>query len=602
MKRIQWLAPLLCAPLFLAGLGGTGLADPDEGRNAEVGREMLASGDYVTPRLNGAVYLDKPPVFFWMVAGSLAALGTNEAAARLPSALAAVAGVALTVWFARRRFGARAAACAAAILALSPLYLVFARLVIFDMLLLVWTTTSTLLFYEAMEGERPSRWLGVAGFAAAGLGTITKGPVALVVPLLVAVAWALVERRPALLLRLRPGAGMLAYAVVVLPWLLLVERRHPGFLAYAVLGENLARMTANPYDTARPFHFYLQVILPGLFPWILLLAAQAIGVAWSRLRGRPAAPAMAPHTGSSGSAAADAPPGEARAARFVGLWLAVIVVFFSLVASKRPSYILPASVPVAILAARLIVRGSRAATRDAALRAAGTVTAAVATVVLAATAWLAGGGMASVGLGRVGRVARDAGVAPILLWAAAAALLAGALLLFAVRRTARPVLFVAAAALPIVALLPVARAATRHIDGLRSSRGVSVFLQSRLAEKDRVVCFEEYRPGLNFYLQRPIGQVTRSGRIFTSNYIAAHLEALRATDPEFRLMEPAGLQAALRDQSALTYVLAPRKEYDALRQTAGVPMQPIWEAGRFGLFLPVAQVTGGNPPPSGTGG
>ena len=300
MKRIQWLAPLLCAPLFLAGLGSTGLADPDEGRNAEVGREMLASGDYVTPRLNGAVYLDKPPVFFWMVAGSLAAFGTNEAAARLPSALAAVAGVALTVWFARRRFGPRVAACAAAILALSPLYLVFARLVIFDMLLLVWTTTSTLLFYEAMEGERPSRWLGVAGFAAAGLGTITKGPVALVVPLLVAVAWAL------------------------------VERRHPGFLAYAVLGENLARMTANPYDTARPFHFYLQVILPGLFPWILLLAAQGIGLAWSRLPGRQTAPAAAPHAGSPGAAAQDAaPPGEARAARFVALWLAVIVVFFS---------------------------------------------------------------------------------------------------------------------------------------------------------------------------------------------------------------------------------------------------------------------------------
>jgi len=589
MKRLQWLAPLLCAPLFLAGLGGTGLADPDEGRNAEVGREMLASGDYVTPRLNGAVYLDKPPVFFWMVAASLAALGTNEAAARLPSALAAVAGVALTVWFARRRFGPRVAACAAAILALSPLYLVFARLVIFDMLLLVWTTTSTLLFYEAMEGERPSRWLGVAGFAAAGLGTITKGPVALVVPLLVAVAWALVERRPALLLRLRPGAGMLAYAVVVLPWLLVVERRHPGFLAYAVLGENLARMTANPYDTARPFHFYLQVILPGLFPWILLLAAQGIGLAWSRGRGRAAA-------------AADAPPGEARAARFVGLWLAVIVVFFSLVASKRPSYILPASIPVAILVARLIVRGSRAATRDAALRTAGTVTAVVATVALAATAWVAAGGVGLAALGRVGSAARNAGVAPLLLWGAAAALLAGAALLFAVRRTARPALYVAVAALPIVALLPVARAATRHIDGLRSSRGVSVFLQSRLVGKDRVVCFEEYRPGLNFYLQRPIGQVTRSGRIFTSNYIAAHLEALRAADPEFRLMEPAGLQAALRDQSALTYVLAPRKEYDALRRTAGLPMQPIWEARGFGLFLPVAQVTGGDPPPPGTGG
>jgi 4-amino-4-deoxy-L-arabinose transferase-like glycosyltransferase len=571
---------LLCAPLFLVGLGSTGLADPDEGRNAEVGREMLATGDYVTPHINGAVYLDKPPVFFWAVAASLGAFGVNEAAARLPSALAAIAGVALTVWFARRHFGARVAAAAAAILALSPLYVVFARLVIFDMLLLVWTTTSTLLFYEAMEGERPSRFAGIAGFALAGIGTITKGPVALVVPLLVAVAWALVRRRPGLLARLRPGMGFLAYIAVILPWLLLVERRHPGFLSYAILGENLARMTANPYDTARPFHFYARVVLPGLFPWILLLLVQGIAAGWGRLRGGGAAESSARAVGAATQAA------EARAARFVAVWLGVLLLFFSAIASKRPSYILPAAVPVALLAARLIVRASEQIGIEARRRAAGSVVAAVAILLVAAVGFVASRGVGSTAvLSRSGGSMGDAGVSPALLALAAAALLAAGVLLLVVRGTRRPALYVAVAALPFLSLLPVARAAARHVDTARSSRAVSRYLLGRLGSEDRVVCFEEYKPGLNFYLARPIGQVTRAGRIFTSNYIATHLATLRA-DPQFRLMEPEALQSALRDTGARTYVLAPRKEYDALRETAGLPLRPVWEEGGFGLFLP----------------
>ena len=584
MRRILWLAPLLCAPLFLVGLGSTGLADPDEGRNAEVGREMLATGDYVTPHINGAVYLDKPPVFFWAVAASLGAFGVNEAAARLPSALAAIAGVTLTVWFARRHFGTRVAAGAAAILALSPLYVVFARLVIFDMLLLVWTTASTLLFYEAMEGERPSRFAGIAGFALAGIGTITKGPVALVVPLLVAVAWALVRRRPGLLARLRPGIGLLAYLAVILPWLLLVESRQPGFLAYAILGENLARMTANPYDTARPFYFYAHVVLPGLFPWVLLLLVQGIAAGWSRLRGGGGAAESSARAAGPGTETAET--AEARAARFVAVWLGVLLLFFSAIASKRPSYILPAAVPVALLAARLIVRASEQIGLEARRRAVGSIVVAVAILLVAAVGFVASRGVGSTAvLSRSGGSMGDAGVSPALLALAAAALLAAGALLIVVRGTRRPALYVAVAALPFLSLLPVARAAARHVDTARSSRAVSRYLLGRLGSEDRVVCFEEYKPGLNFYLARPIGQVTRAGRIFTSNYIATHLATLR-TDPQFRLMEPAALQSALRDPGARTYVLAPRKEYDALRETAGLPLRPVWEEGGFGLFLP----------------
>jgi len=574
--------------MFLIGLGSTGLSDPDEGRNAEVAREMLASGDWITPRINDAVYLDKPPVFFWAVGAALGLFGVNEWAARLPSALAAIAGIALAAAFARRHLGARVGWTSAAILALSPLYVVFGRLVIFDMSLLVCTTAAVLAAYESLESERPGRLLPAVFFAAAGVGTITKGPVALVVPLLVAVTWALVRGAPRRLARLRWGRGIILYLAIVTPWALAVERLHPGFLDYALLGENLARMTANPYDTARPFHFYARVLLPGLFPWIVLVAVHAAATIVRRLRGR----AVAVDAGSAaGDAAAggagerqDGAPAEALAVRFLWVWLAVLVVFFSVITSKRPSYILPCAVPVAILAAHLIVRSAwRASGAAATDRAAGAA-------ILAATCALVAGGLllapsvlrsTALAARSQDRLAAHAALFPL----TAGGLLLAAVAIMVTRRTARPGLFVAAAALPFVVFMPLARAGARHVEQLRSSRAVSRFLAERLHPGDRVVLFEEYRPGMNFYLQQPLYQVTRAGRVFTSNYIEAHLDRFRA-DPSFRLLTPGAFRDALRDTGAATWVLAPHKEHGPLEEMAGVPMARVREEGGFGLFLP----------------
>jgi hypothetical protein len=120
---------------------------------------------------------------------------------------------------------------------------------------------------------------------------------------------------------------------------------------------------------------------------------------------------------------------------------------------------------------------------------------------------------------------------------------------------------------------------------LRSSRAVSRFLMERLHPGDRVVLYEEYRPGMNFYLRLPLYQITRAGRVFTSNYIEAHLDRFRA-DPSFRLLTTDAFRAALRDEQAATWVLAPRKEYRALELSAGLPLARVREAGGFGLFLP----------------
>lgn len=563
---------LVVSPLFLAGLGRTGLSDPDEGRNAEVGREMLARGDWITPRINDAVYLDKPPVFFWAVGLSLLILGVNETAARLPSALAALAGVALAVGFARRWFGTRAAVITAVILAVSPLYLVFARLVIFDMLLLVCTTLAVMAAYEAMERPTPARGAAALFFAACGVGTITKGPVALAVPVLVVVAWALLTRRPALLGRLRWGSGMLLYLAIVAPWALVVERLHPGFLEYAVLGENLKRMTADPFDTARPFHFYAQVLLPGLFPWLVLLLAQGVARLARRVRG---------------GALPDAAP-SGRAARFLALWLGVLIVFFSSITSKRPSYVLPCAIPAAILAARLVERASARRPDGAPEDPAALADRIVGTWVAASLCAVAGVGIV-VAHQRFPALrmteAHRAQLLPYLphILFAGGGLLVAAALLVAVRRTARPARFVVAAMLPFLAFVPVARAGARQIESLRSSRGAALYLAGRLGPDDILVVNEEYRPGMNFYLQRPIWQVTRAGRIFTSNYIEANLATMQA-DPEFRLLSVDAFRQRLGDPAHTVWMMTPRKEYDELERVAGRTLTLHYEDAGVGLF------------------
>src|SRR5438876_296603 len=146
------------------------------------------------------------------------------------------------------------------------LLVVFGRIVIFDMMLTFCTTVAVLAAFEALESGSRRALPGALFFAAAGLGTVCKGPVALIVPLLVAVAWTLVRGRPRALGRLRFGTGAVVYFAIIVPWLVLVEARNPGYLRYAIIGENLQRMTSNRFETARPFLFYAKVILPGLFP------------------------------------------------------------------------------------------------------------------------------------------------------------------------------------------------------------------------------------------------------------------------------------------------------------------------------------------------
>ena len=309
-------------------LGRLPLIEPDEGRNAEVGREMLVSGDWITPHYNGFAYLDKPAVYFWMVAASLKTFGVSEGAARLPSALMAVATM-LLVWFlARRMFGDSAGLRAGLVFAACPLALVLAREVIFDMTLTFLVTVAMVAFWLAEESDFRRPWFDALMFAAMGLAVITKGFVGILIPLIAILIYEAARGRWREWLRLRWGWGLLVFLAAALPWFIAVSMRNPDFPRYAFWNESLKRFTTGAAHRGGGIFYYIPVFLGGFFPWslFLLLAGWNRLRRWRELRQEAGRPIL-----------------------FLLCWAAWVFVFFSLSHSKLPTYFLPAIVPLSIL-------------------------------------------------------------------------------------------------------------------------------------------------------------------------------------------------------------------------------------------------------------
>src|SRR5438552_5247702 len=292
-------------------LGAYPLLDPDEGRNGEVGREMAATNDYVMPRLDGLPYLDKPIVYFAAEAATMEVTGATEFAARFPAWLFTIATAALLAWFARRE---QIDPPLVAIIFLSmPLTIAFARTVIFDSALSFFITLALIAFYL----ERPT-----LAWAVMALGVITKGPVAIAVPMLVAIPYAIWRRRFRLLASI---AGLVVFVLIIAPWVWAISRKIPDFLHYVLVTETAQRLTTGALKRTGPPWYFLPYLLGGALPWVFLT--------WSRLSRR-------------------LEPAESRLYVFLLLWIAIPFVFFSLSQSKRPQYILPLMPAIALLAAK----------------------------------------------------------------------------------------------------------------------------------------------------------------------------------------------------------------------------------------------------------
>ena len=312
------LVPLLLAAfLFLVGITKTDLWTPDEPRYAEVAREMLDRGNLLQPYCNGRPYTEKPPLFFWVeMLGAQVFGGVNQLAVRVPSALCALGTIALLIVFAREFLGKWAALIAATLLAVSPQFFWLARSGHIDMLLTLLVTAALVSFYRwYVRGK----WGYLAIFyGGLTLATLAKGPVGLVLPLLIAAVFLLLRKDGRRIMATRFYVGVPIAVAVVLAWYLPAAHKSAGFEAHAVLWRQvIGRIFYSPDHGVSVFYwpFYQAVALAGgMAPWSALLPFAAVA-AW---RARADGPRL-----------------------FLLVWAGVILAFFTLIASKRELYILP---------------------------------------------------------------------------------------------------------------------------------------------------------------------------------------------------------------------------------------------------------------------
>ncbi|WP_052807921.1 ArnT family glycosyltransferase [Methyloterricola oryzae] len=553
-NSLPWLVAAISLFLYL---GDFALIAPDEGRNAEVAREMFEDGAWLVPTYDGLVYLDKPAFFFKSVALVFTVLGVNELAARLPSALCALALLAATHGFARREFDRRTADLAVVILATTPLYMAFARLVIFDMMLALFVCAAIFAGYRAETGpgleSARARWHLLAAVMGS-LATLVKGPVGFVIPLLVLSIFFALERRRAALWRLFAPSHWLVFLGVVGPWFFSLVWQHPDFAYYGLIKESLARFGTAEFKRTQPFYFYGVVIAVGVFPWSLLLPE---GV-WRVLKRR---------TEST------------SAERLLMVWVAVVVLFFSLSQSKLPGYILSAVVALGLLLARFIAMVAN--DTGATLR-----RAAFALILV-------------IGVGAIFLLSQFGGGQWLAKWTPAQwapyapslrhlgiSLALLALLAIGAALSARGRWVVAAfAALP---LLPVTVNADllRLITEGRSFRAMAQAMLPLSADVE-VACLHCLPPGLPFYLQREIIVVTDDAREFTSNYVLYRLGS-GPLDPA-RVVPLGQLRPWLKRSGHPIYLLANasgRVELEAIAKQRGIGVVQLGDRYWGALFRP----------------
>ncbi|MGB8286310.1 MAG: glycosyltransferase family 39 protein [Candidatus Aquirickettsiella gammari] len=330
------------ALVFGLFLGTRPLSVPDEARYAEIPREMLVLHDFVTPHLNGVKYFEKPPLFYWLQAGSIKQLNPiivqaestltetkresyvgsiSEWAVRLPNALVALLGCLLVYAAGRLLFERRAGLLSAIILASSLLYFVLARMVTLDMTLSFCLSASLLAFLVAINGPPGlgRRFLLYSAYSFSALAVLTKGLVGLLFPTMIIGLWILLTNQWRLLKQLYLPSGFLLFLLIVLPWHILVQLKNPEFFQFYFIEQQFLRYSTLIAQRYEPNWFFIPIFIAGFLPWVGFLV-QAIFTHfprnWQQFK-------------------------EKNNYIFLLLWAGLIFIFFSFSQSKLIPYILP---------------------------------------------------------------------------------------------------------------------------------------------------------------------------------------------------------------------------------------------------------------------
>ncbi|MES2218330.1 MAG: glycosyltransferase family 39 protein [Pseudomonadota bacterium] len=317
-------------------IGSYALFIPDEGRYSEVAREMVVTGDYITPRINGVAFLDKPVLYYWLQASAIKMFGITEGSLRFWPVLIGVLGTLVLYTTGRLLYGRRTGLLAAIMLATSPLYFGAAHYANLDLEVASLVADALLCFLAAMQGQVSARWkkyLLIGAYCFAAAAALTKGLIGIVFPAMIIGSWILILNRWHLLTKMRLFSGMLLFLLLTLPWYMLVQKANPEFLHFFFVTQQVSRfLTTQEFNSKAPLWFYLPVVAAGFFPWTVFLV-QALGQKLGRIwqdRQRYATDL------------------------FLLLWFTIIFVFFSIPHSKTVGYILPIFPALALLVASYV--------------------------------------------------------------------------------------------------------------------------------------------------------------------------------------------------------------------------------------------------------
>ncbi len=332
---VLWLFVVAIACVWFLTLDARHLLRSDEGRYAEIAREMVASGDWVTIRYNGLLYFEKPPFQMWMTAIAYELFGVGEWQARWWVATSGAIGGVVTMLAARRWFGRRVAWLTGLVLLATPAWNLGSHFNSLDMGVsgaLACVLAAVLIAQHPDATPAARRGWMLFAWAAMAVAVLTKGLIGIALPGLVLVIYTLMTRDFALWRRLHIVSGALLLLAIAAPWFVLVSVRNPEFARFFFIHEHLQRYLSTVHHRSGPWWYFLPQLIVGFLPWL--------GLSWSMAK----------------IVRDDARPPGFRPALLLGVWATAIFVFFSASSSKLPGYVLPIYPALAVLAALALDR------------------------------------------------------------------------------------------------------------------------------------------------------------------------------------------------------------------------------------------------------
>jgi 4-amino-4-deoxy-L-arabinose transferase-like glycosyltransferase len=322
---------VVLSTIWLIDIGNRKLANPDEGRYSVLAMHMADSNDYVTPRLNGLKYFEKPPMQYWATAATFEVFGKSDWSARFYVALSALLSILIVGYTAGRLFTREVGIFTGLALVACPYFMALAEIVTLDMGLTLWTTLTVSAFMlsqsELVRLRERTFWLCVAALASAG-AVLSKGLIGIVFPGAVLFLYCLLNGDWRRLLNIKWWLAVPLFFVAVTPWFYLVAERNSEFLHFFFVHEHFQRFTTTQHRRVEAWWFFLPIMFVGVFAWALALIP-------SLLRGW-----MQHHHADKRSF---------RPLRFVVIWVVFVVFFFSISGSKLPAYVLPTFPFIAML-------------------------------------------------------------------------------------------------------------------------------------------------------------------------------------------------------------------------------------------------------------